>query len=290
MATNLITTGFNPKTLIIFDYSGTLSISMAQFSETTRLIRTLNKSGLAKYKINSPEVYWEEIVWKTWGHASITSKHYSQYIFEQLLRLNYNSNQNYINQLEISAKNFVNSYLSFAKIENKWKMLLQKLANTPEIILLIATDNYFEFSKKIISEFENIQLPATCISNDFNFSKIKYKQILIANSAEIGYTKSQFKFWMFIKNKISEIYDLANLQNILLIDDFGENENSADVYLNKSHKSDLDNIIYKNLLISFNLQSNFFYFYLNNSVKSNNRKNHLHQLITRCQNFIYSAL
>jgi hypothetical protein len=55
----------------------------------------------------------------------------------------------------------------------------------------------------------------------------------VANSADIGAHKAEHRFWEIVKNALQSEY-----KNILLIDDFGQNEPQSDDYSNADKIAD----------------------------------------------------
>jgi len=49
-------------TLLIFDYSGTLSLEAPRFGQPENLPRALAETGLAALGVTSPEIFWGQIV------------------------------------------------------------------------------------------------------------------------------------------------------------------------------------------------------------------------------------
>ncbi|MBE0555684.1 MAG: hypothetical protein IH628_00495, partial [Proteobacteria bacterium] len=61
-----------PDTVLIFDYSGTLSLEMPRFARAENLRRALAETGLAAVGVTGPEIFWDEIVNPTWVEGSTT--------------------------------------------------------------------------------------------------------------------------------------------------------------------------------------------------------------------------
>ena len=59
------------KKLIIFDYSGTLSLESTLFGRPDYLMKQLKESGLMDLGVTSPTIFWEQIVNPTWAAAGM---------------------------------------------------------------------------------------------------------------------------------------------------------------------------------------------------------------------------
>ena len=59
-----------PITLVIFDYSGTLSLGAVEFGRPDSLEQHLAESGLAEIGIDTADRYWQDVVNPTWPEAS----------------------------------------------------------------------------------------------------------------------------------------------------------------------------------------------------------------------------
>ena len=73
--------------LIIFDYSGTLSLESVLFGEPAKLEEELRNSGLHGLGVASPEVFWNEIVDFTWERGSTTRIGYKRLLTERVAAL-----------------------------------------------------------------------------------------------------------------------------------------------------------------------------------------------------------
>jgi hypothetical protein len=66
--------------LIIFDYSGTLSLESTLFARPEYLMKQLTESGLMELGVSNPDVFWNEIVNPSWLEGSTTPVGYKKVI------------------------------------------------------------------------------------------------------------------------------------------------------------------------------------------------------------------
>lgn len=208
-----------PDKLIIFDYSGTLSPAASAFSRPGSLLRYLQESGLAGVGVDNPVLFWE-IVNSTWIKGSTTGSGYKTVMQERIAELI--SPKSVIDQVELSraVENFVNAYLAHSRIDEAWRGILQELSDAHDVRVIIATDHYAEATDVIIAFLEEWGISAARIG-DVNNSKF-----IVANSADIGSHKADRGFWETIREKCN-----IHANRILLIDDFGRNEQNDDAYV-----------------------------------------------------------
>ena len=208
--------------LVIFDYSGTLSLDAVRFSEDDNLTRELERSGLAGLGIVDSETFWKEIVNPTWEEGSATSIGYREVIFRRIKEVfpPVVSDE----EIRFCASRFVDSYLGHSPVDSRWRPVLRKLSGDPSVINIVATDHYAEatdyivgFLKKMGAEAISLKdVPGATVSQEF----------VVANSADIGAHKVDPGFWEMVRT----ILKLGAIRNVLIIDDFGFNEEAGDRY------------------------------------------------------------
>ena len=76
-----------PEKLIIFEYSGTLSLDAVLFTRPGNLMKELRGSGLVDLGITSPEISWEEIVNHTWEEGSAASFGYKKVMAKRVKKI-----------------------------------------------------------------------------------------------------------------------------------------------------------------------------------------------------------
>jgi len=116
-----------PRKLIIFDYSGTLSLESTLFGRPDYLMKQLRNCGLINMGITSPSIFWEQIVNPTWVEGSTTQVGYKKVMEDRISAILY-QNMSIVSCVKISdaASLFVDSYLSHSRIDGRWQPVLDK--------------------------------------------------------------------------------------------------------------------------------------------------------------------
>ena len=210
--------------LIIFDYSGTLSLESVLFGEPARLEEELRNSGLYGLGVTSPQVFWNEIVDFTWERGSTTRIGYKRLLTERVAALQSPaSNPAREEAVAAAAERFVDRYLESSRVHEAWHPLLRRIFNGPRGTALVATDHYAEATEAIARHLQAAGVEAHSIGDPLPPGKASF---LIANSADLGTPKVDARFWEAVR----ALPVLADIRRILLIDDFGFNEQSRDSY------------------------------------------------------------
>lgn len=214
-----------PEKFIIFDYSGTLSLEAPRFGRSENLVRALEENGLAALGVSTPEIFWGNIVNPTWIEGSTTSIGYARVMTERIaaLRLAPDAPKS---EIEAATSRFVATYLACSRMDSHWRPILSRLSEQPAAITVVATDHYAEATGEIINYFNAWDVPARKIGKDDEPSFPPVSEIFVANSADIGVWKADRRFWEILKSQLP----LTSVRRILLIDDFGFNEESGDSY------------------------------------------------------------
>lgn len=214
-----------PEKFVIFDYSGTLSLEAPRFGRPEHLVPALAESGLAALGVSSPELFWEKIVNPTWNEGSTTSIGYARIMAERIaaLRLAPDAKKK---EIAAAAARFVAAYLAFSRIDPRWRPLLARLGKERHVITVVATDHYAEATGKIINDLRSWMISARRIRMGEDPASPLVSGFFVANSADLGVWKADRRFWEILKSRLP----LAAVRRILLIDDFGFNEESGDSY------------------------------------------------------------
>lgn len=214
-----------PGKMVIFDYSGTLSLEAPRFGRSENLVRALEKSGLAALGVSTPEVFWGDIVNPTWIEGSTTATGYMRVMAERIaaLRLAPDAPKS---EIEATTSRFVAMYLAASRIDPHWRPILARLSEHPAAITVVATDHYVEATGKIINDLNSWGIPARKIGKDEKPPFPPASELFVATSADLGVWKADRRFWEILKSQLP----LAAIRRILLIDDFGFNEESGDSY------------------------------------------------------------
>ncbi len=211
--------------LIILDYSGTLSLEATAFARPERLLEELKISGLWELGVRTPGLFWERVVNPTWEAGSTTPVGYRELLRREVERLfperNRSVRQDRIRQ---AASRFVDRYLEHSRMDDVWRPLLQALSEKASAVLVVATDHYAEATGAIIRFLQDWQIPAMPVTGPA--AEGAPGRVLVANSADLGAHKADRRFWEAIHDRLRPSRPLR----VLLVDDFGANEQEGDAY------------------------------------------------------------
>jgi hypothetical protein len=204
--------------LIIFDYSGTLSLEMAQFASSDNLLRHLKESGLFALGVNSAASFWD-IINATWTKGSTTGRGYKIAMQERIGELSSGSTGARSAEISRAVAKFADAYLDHSRIDEHWRPLFETISRYKSAQVVIATDHYADATETIIGYFAQWGLKATTLAGNCPGN------IIVANSADLGVHKERWQFWQIVRDALSQEY-----RRILLIDDFGQDEQQGDTY------------------------------------------------------------
>jgi hypothetical protein len=211
--------------LVIFDYSGTLSVGAVRFSRAENLLKQFDLTGLSQIGIRNVDVFWKQIVNPTWLEGSTTLIGYKKLMYRRIKETISVSSPGYNdNQIEMTVSRFVDNYLMSSKIEPHWGPLLRKIAHLDSVRVIIATDHYAEATDMIVKNLEQLDIPA--ITPKDILADDRTKAFIVANSANLGTHKDGRAFWDSLKHH----FNLGRISALLVIDDFGANEGKKDSY------------------------------------------------------------
>jgi hypothetical protein len=226
--------------LLIFDFSGTLSVAAVQFGTPEYLARALQQSGLAALGVDET-VYWHEIVTPTWEEGSTSTIGLANLIARRVCAIGGAPEPAYQ-----AAQRFTQMYMAASAIDPAWQPLFDAVRSIPTAIPLIATDHYAEATLQIttqltalgwqaaslrvrrghcraIAQYKATRPYAIVPGTLFNHRRIAF----IANSADLGVIKATPRFWQWVRMALG-----VQPLRIVLVDDFGASENLADFYAN----------------------------------------------------------
>jgi len=209
------------KMLVIFDYSGTLSLEAPRFGRSENLMQALAESGLFAFGVTTPDIFWGKIVNPTWIEGSTTTIGYKRVMAERIAALCLAPGAA-VAGITAAASRFVVSYLDHSRIDPLWRPLLAKLADFSGAAVVIATDHYAEATGTIIRYLNSWDIPARKAGEE---AEPRFP-ILIANSADIGFWKADRRFWEVLKSRFLP----ETVRSVLIVDDFGFNEEQGDRY------------------------------------------------------------
>jgi hypothetical protein len=156
------------RKLVIFDYSGTLSIEAPDFGKPDNLIRALEESGLAAVGVTNTEIFWEKIIFPTWDKGSRTTIGYAGVMADRIASLHLSAGippQGADSSILTAANSFVTMYLNHSRLDPLWRPLLGKLSADGKIAVVIATDHYAEATDAIVRYLGDWGIAATSAEN-----------------------------------------------------------------------------------------------------------------------------
>jgi len=207
--------------LVALDFSGTLSLGAARFSRPKNLARALRDSGLSGIGV-SCQNFWTEIINPGWQQGSTTGAGYLQLLMDGASLIAAAGGIAPDPELiRAAASRFTKAYLRRSAIGPQWAPLLCRLDQRAagRDLTVIATDHYAEATAHIINELAKLGLAAAPAL------QARPGQILVANSADLGARKEDPAFWARLKAAVPVVFT-----NVLVVDDFGYNEQRADSY------------------------------------------------------------
>ncbi len=209
--------------LVVFDYSGTLSLGSVRFAAPGTLMKELEESGLAALGVETVEFFWREIVAPTWEEGSTTKAGYARMIEKRLGEI-FPGRERTDGETARAAARFVGSYLRHSAPDRRWEPLLRDLLSRDGTRVVIATDHYGEATAAILRHLEGLGLPARAAADAPGEGPAP--GIVVANSADVGHPKEDRRFWEILKRKER----LETVRRTLCVDDFGGNEGEGDRY------------------------------------------------------------
>ncbi len=149
--------------LIIFDYSGTLSLEAPRFARPDNLVRALQETGLAALGVATPEIFWEAIVGPTWVEGSTTQSGYRKVMADRIAALQPAADVPR-SRIEAAAERFVGAYLGQSRIDPLWRPVLSRLAGETASLQVVATDHYAEATGAIVAHLKALGIKATSLA------------------------------------------------------------------------------------------------------------------------------
>lgn len=213
------------RSLVILDFSGTLSTAAPQFGRPGHLESELAKSGLEALGIGDAGTFWNEIVGPTWEEGSTTTLGYAALMADRVGKWRAERGGGTDDAaVRRAADLFVGRYLAYSAIDARWEPVLKELETAPAVLTVIATDHYAEATDVLLSRLQHMNIRGMAWGG--LKGKEARKGIIIANSADLGFHKSDRPFWEALKAHISA----EGIRRVLIVDDFGANEQTSDAY------------------------------------------------------------
>ncbi len=211
--------------MVVFDYSGTLSLEAPAFARTDPLLEELKISGLHELGIRTTGLFWERVVNPTWEEGSTTAVGYREILRREVERLFPESDRSARrDRIQRAASRFVDRYLEHSRMDEAWRPLLRALSEKAAAFLVVATDHYAEATGAIVGFLRDWQIPAMPVTEPA--AGVIPGPVLVANSADLGAHKADRRFWEAIRDRLRPSLPL----HVLLVDDFGANEQEGDDY------------------------------------------------------------
>jgi hypothetical protein len=221
--------------LVVFDFAGTLSLETVLFGKDGNLERELARSGLARFGIDSAELFWNELVIPGWEEGSRTARGYEAVLAERLRVFTRSRGIPAPEEsIRAAARGFAGAYFAASPISGAWRKPLNDLAAAPDTRVIIATDHYAEAGPHIQSGLSAWGITARGLleappagGEDGRLC------FLIANSADLGAGKAETAFWKTVRAGLERILSRPPAKaftSICLIDDFGFNEEARSAY------------------------------------------------------------
>ena len=272
------------KTLIILDFAGTLSIDTVLFAREESLTGALAESGLAAMGIKDPETFFKELIAPTWEEGSTTTAGYANILSSQIKKIFAGSeNCPPESQIRETAAIFTRSYFASSGIDPHWQPVLDYLGSKNNVDTVIASDHYAEATGHILKELADMGIEAVPAGK----TQAKGSRIIIANSADLGFHKSTREFWTTLERSLGS----PRYNQILLIDDFGFNEQEQDLYGGKKKALTRREQIIAMLKEIFSAKLNVFPFFLEDPTGEERLiKNNYRSLIEQAGTYIKTIL
>jgi hypothetical protein len=193
-------------------------MEMADFARPDNLMQHLKSSGLFALGVDSTALFWS-IVNATWTKGSTTGEGYKKVMRECIRELFPEVAGSSQPEVSSAVSNFIDAYLEHSRIDEHWRPVFEILSSNKSAQVIIATDHYAEATDAIIGYLAQWGVQATALTGNCP------SNIVVANSAYIGVHKDQQQFWRIVQDALQQKY-----RRILLIDDFGYNEQQGDAY------------------------------------------------------------
>lgn len=270
--------------MLVLDFSGTLSLGSTLFGRTDNLNQALKRSGLWQLGINSPELFWQEIVYPTWREGSTTARGYQAVIAEQVGEwTRVTGDEIAARRVAQAAARFVAHYFQASPLDSGWKPLITQALARPDTLVVAATDHYAEATAHLAAQLDQLgfdSLPAMQIAA----GSCDGRSVIIANSADLGHRKANPTFW----EQLQTILVLQSVAQIVLIDDFGFNEQEGEGYAEQGRVQARMNKTIAALSHVFQLQPNVFPFLIEHS--STDPHTAYQKLVTQASEFAFNSL
>ena len=208
--------------LVIFDYSGTLSLGAVAFGRPASLQRQLENSGLAGLGFDTPDRYWQALVAPTWAIASTSGEGFKSIAARRIQEMAAPAADPAAITSAIDL--FMDAYMGHSSIDPSWQPLLADIQERADTLGLVATDHYAEATAAVEEHLAALGIDA--ISAVQAEAVEDLRKLIIANSADIGFPKADRRFWRALRQTCLAV----PLNKLVVVDDFGSNEQDRSGY------------------------------------------------------------
>ncbi|MFQ3684596.1 hypothetical protein, partial [Roseiflexus sp.] len=178
------------------------------------------------------ERYWNDLVAPTWDIGSTTRTPYAHLMAQHITAPHLSADE-----VRRRAERFVQFYLQASVIDPVWRSLFVALRTDEGVTILVATDHYAEATDHIARQIAAMEWCVAALQVDETGKVLQQRvavaggasqssrAVLLASSADLGARKTAPLFWQRVQRGAA-----LQPQHILVIDDFGANENLLDPY------------------------------------------------------------
>jgi hypothetical protein len=210
--------------LVVLDFSGTLSLDAVAFAAPGRIEAELQRTGLWDLGIDAAGLFWDELIAPTWQEGSTTDRGYAAVVSaaaSEVLRSRGRAVDPDALRRRVQA--FAGRYLACSTIAPQWRGYLRALADRDDTATVVATDHYADATGHIVAELGRLGLRGVPVAAGAGAAA---GVVTVANSADVGCHKASVDFWRAIHRALRPI----TASRVVLVDDFGANEASGDAY------------------------------------------------------------
>jgi hypothetical protein len=211
-------------TLVVLDFSGTLSLDATAFAASDRIAVELRRSGLWDLGIDDPELFWQQLITPTWQEGSTTDRGYVAVMAaaaSQALRARGRDAAPDAVRRRVQA--FADRYFACSTIAPQWAGCLRALAGRDDAATVVATDHYAEATDHIVAELARLGVdgvPVDALTGGASGA------VVVANSADLGCHKASADYWRAVRRALAPV----TVARVAVVDDFGANESPSDAY------------------------------------------------------------
>ncbi|GAB4170684.1 MAG: hypothetical protein Kow00108_04820 [Calditrichia bacterium] len=209
--------------LILIDYSGTLTIGGMNFLKNDQANSLLDWELLNKFQIPDMQTFWEQLITPGWPKGAISDVPYPQLLLEQTEKLNTILYHQYSETLSRMFKQFCYAYFEAQLPAHQWIPVIKSLNSQPSISVVICSDHYIDAAYYLLRYLREQGI--TCSFINPNVRHVDDHQVFLAFSSLFGHTKEEKAYWHVLNSSLTFVPS-----EILIVDDFGANECDLDTF------------------------------------------------------------